>query len=142
MKLSLSLTFGLISTFKTKWFLLLYLPGAIAGLAGVFSIAASDMSDSAMKLITGLFWGLAGMTSWVMIIVGITGWGGSDRGGRGRVLQAIIICIAAWGALYSDWVLVIVAQNGVAGYPYQALRWVKALWVLYYIGKRLTLFMP
>ena len=139
MKLSLSLSFGFISIFKTKWFTLLYLPGAIAGLAGVFSIAASDMSD--LKFITGLFWGLVGLMSLTMIIVGITGWGGSDRGGCGRVLQAIIICIVSWGALYSDWVLVIGAQNGVAGYPYQELRWVKVLWVLYYIGKRLTLFM-
>lgn len=76
----------------------------------------------------------------MVIIVGITGWGGSDRV-VGAGLQVIIICIAAWGALYSDWVLVIVARNGVAGYPYQTLKWVKALWVWYYIGKRLTLFM-
>ncbi|KAL3297364.1 hypothetical protein RB213_011272 [Colletotrichum asianum] len=135
MKLSLSLTYGLISIFHAKQISLLYLPGAIAGLAGSFSIAASTMSEPAMKLVTGLFWGLAGMTSATIILAGCT-WG------RGQYTPAaVLVCVMAYGALYSDWVLVIVANAGVSGYPHRSPTWEKVLWVFYFIGKRLALFM-
>ncbi|KAK1843380.1 xylosidase arabinofuranosidase [Colletotrichum chrysophilum] len=84
MKLSLSLTYGLISIFHAKQISLLYLPGAIAGLTGSFSIAASTMSEPAMKLVTGLFWGLAGMTSATIILAGCT-WG------RGQYTPAAVL---------------------------------------------------
>ncbi|KAK1975838.1 hypothetical protein LZ30DRAFT_736318 [Colletotrichum cereale] len=80
------------------------------------------MSDPAMKLVTGLFWGLAGMTAF-------------------RIMIGIIACVMAYGALYSDWVLVIAAKTGLSGFPYHSPAWEKVLWVFYFVGKRLSLFM-
>ncbi|KAE9581710.1 hypothetical protein CGMCC3_g2261 [Colletotrichum fructicola] len=136
MKLSLSLTYG-PSAFSTpnRYLYFTYLVRSQASQDRFLSQHRQCPSQPAMKLVTGLFWGLAGMTSATIILAGCT-WG------RGQYTPAaVLVCVMAYGALYSDWVLVIVANAGVSGYPHGSPTWEKVLWVFYFIGKRLALFM-
>lgn len=60
------------------------------------------------------------------------------------MLCAIILgYMWAIGALWSDWVLAIIADN-IVGSPFDGNKTtskaVKALWVFYWVGKRLSLF--
>ncbi|KAK6593045.1 hypothetical protein H4I96_11643 [Botrytis cinerea] len=125
MKLALSLSSGFIAIFPSPWWLLLYLPGVIAGTAGTISLASTNFTNT-MLIVTAVF--------------------GAEKGDRfdsgllgfmGFYTASIPVCVV-FGALYSDWVLAIAAKN-LTGYPTDESSLVQALWFLYMIGKRLSL---
>ncbi|KAM3069184.1 hypothetical protein ACMFMG_010704 [Clarireedia jacksonii] len=122
MKLSLTISFALVAVINEELYALLYFPGAMVGLVGIFSIAASDMHNSGMKFVTGFFWDMAALTSFSLFAVGAN----VDKQKRG-LRTATVVSILAWGALCIDWAWMIVANNGVARYPYDAFGWVKVL---------------
>ncbi|TGO75606.1 hypothetical protein BELL_0203g00020 [Botrytis elliptica] len=144
MKLALSLTSGFIAIFPSFWWLLLYLPGVIAGTAGTISLASSNFS-SRMSTITAVFGGVGLAIAIATVFISCLWFSGSDKNpfGTGALIglsgyaSCVPICLV-FGALYSDWVLAIVADN-LMGYPSGQSKSVQALWVLYMIGKRLNL---
>ncbi|KAJ8059733.1 hypothetical protein OCU04_011377 [Sclerotinia nivalis] len=146
MKLALSLTSGFITIFPSPWWLLLYLPGVIAGTAGTISLASSNFTNKILA-ITAVF---GGVSLACCIVIMITSWFllGYKRGDRfntgvllslGFYTVSIPVCLV-FGALYSDWVLAIAAEN-LSGYPTDEPKLVQGLWILYMIGKRLNLLM-
>ncbi|TGO42901.1 hypothetical protein BHYA_0004g00270 [Botrytis hyacinthi] len=144
MKLALSLTSGLIALFPSFWWLLLYLPGVIAGTAGTISLASSNFSPR-MSTITAVFGGVGLAIAIATVFITYFWFSGRDKNlfGAGALIglsgyaSCVPICLV-FGALYSDWVLAIVADN-LMGYPSGQSKSVQALWVLYMIGKRLNL---
>ncbi|TGO65224.1 hypothetical protein BCON_0003g00170 [Botryotinia convoluta] len=144
MKLALSLTSGFIAIFPSFWWLLLYLPGVIAGTAGTISLASSNFSPR-MSTITAVFGGVGLAIAIATVFIFCLRFSGSDKNpfGTGALIglsgyaSCVPICLV-FGALYSDWVLAIVADN-LMGYPSGQSKSVQALWVLYMIGKRLNL---
>lgn len=131
MKLALSLTSGFIAIFPSFWWILLYSPGVIAGTAGTISLVALNPS-STMRIVTGVFAGVAPVCSVAACIAFLTYIGNRRMGdGKAFVLEALCFlcalpCVLMPGALFSDWVLGIVANN-LVGYPYGGSDAVKAL---------------
>ncbi|KAF7951554.1 hypothetical protein EAE96_006859 [Botrytis aclada] len=136
MKLALSLTSGFIAIFPSFWWLLLYLPGVIAGTAGTISLASSNFSPR-MSTITAVFGGVGLSISIATVIIFWFFLSGSGRNpvgtgaliGLGGYASFVPICLV-FGALYSDWVLAIAADN-LMGYSSGASKSVQALWILY-----------
>ncbi|KAF5870159.1 uncharacterized protein Bfra_010305 [Botrytis fragariae] len=144
MKLALSLSSGFIAIFPSPWWLLLYLPGVIAGTAGTISLASSNFTNT-MLTVTAVFGGvsLACCIASIIISCYLLGSEKGDNLNSGVLALfsfytvSIPVCVV-FGALYSDWVLAIAADN-LTGYPTDESDLVQALWVLYMIGKRLSL---
>lgn len=151
MKFALALTSSLIgfcpSDYEDKaMWVLVYIPGAIAGTAGTISLAISGFNHSIM-VISAVFGCLALACSLVSMIIACCACRYKDynpcvKGALGGLtgFLAFIPYTVVFGALYSDWVLAIVGNN-LVGYPFGDNRVVKVLWVLYWVGKRLNLFM-
>lgn len=144
MKLALSLSSGFIAIFPSPWWLLLYLPGVIAGTAGTISLASSNFTNT-MLTVTAVFGGVS-LACCIVSIITSCFLLGSEKGNDidsgifalfGSYAVCIPVCVV-FGALYSDWVLAIAAEN-LTGYPTDESKLVQALWVLYMIGKRLSL---
>ncbi|CCD52250.1 hypothetical protein BofuT4_P080450.1 [Botrytis cinerea T4] len=144
MKLALSLSSGFIAIFPSPWWLLLYLPGVIAGTAGTISLASTNFTNT-MLIVTAVFGGVSLACCIVSIVIACFLLG-SEKGDRfdsgllgfmGFYTASIPVCVV-FGALYSDWVLAIAAKN-LTGYPTDESSLVQALWFLYMIGKRLSL---
>ncbi|KAI9644706.1 hypothetical protein NHQ30_006732 [Ciborinia camelliae] len=138
MKLALSLTSGFVVIFPSAWWALLYLPGVIAGTAGTISLASSNFTGK-MSTITAVFGGvgLAFCIATVMIFWCRNKYE-TERAFAKGILKACLLACLVFGALYSDWVLAIVADN-LTGYPFGQSKLVQGLWILYMTGKRLNL---
>jgi hypothetical protein len=141
MKFSLALTSGVICIYPHEWWLFLYIPGAMAGTIGSISLAESNFG-SKMQIITGAF-GVAGIAWYIAAFFLYNKLRVSDPDDfifNILFWFAFVPFMVIFWALYSDWVLAI-AGNNIMGYPYGANKAAKALWVMYWIGKRLNLFM-
>lgn len=151
MKLGLSLTSVLITGnldhySKIIWVLEL-LPYAIAAIpstVGTIFVSASDFTGS-MKIVTGVF-----AAAWFLISFGGLKW--MFENVEPRITVKVFFCflfitffgfMLIFGALWSNWVLAIIADN-LVGSPFEGNKTtektVRILWVVYWIGKRLNLF--
>lgn len=139
MKLGLSLTSILVGFFPVRHWVIFYVVGSIPGTVGTIFLAASYF-NGAMKIVTGVFAGVGFLVSFVVLGKGIDNYGHSVGGIVAVILAASFGFMPLLGAFWSDWVLAVIAHN-VAGYPSKSTKAVKALWVVYWIGKRLGLFM-
>lgn len=139
MKLGLSLTSVMVSLVPSKIWAIFYVVASIPGTVGTIFLAASDFNGT-MKIVTGVFAGVGFLVQLVVIIVGVHRYAHSTGGRVAVGLAAIFGFMPLLGAFWSDWVLAVIADN-IAGYPSKSTKAVKALWVVYWIGKRLGLLM-
>lgn len=79
MKLALALTSTLIGLYPEPWWVLLYIPGAIAGTAGTISLATSNFGHS-MMIVTAVFGTLALACSLVTMTITCFLLGGTEGG--------------------------------------------------------------
>lgn len=139
MKLGLSLTSVMIGFSPEKEWVILYVLSAVPGTVGTIFLAASYF-NGAMKIVTGVFAGVGFLICFAVLGWGLDHHGRSPGGMFGVMLAAMFGFMPLLGAVWSDWVLAVIADN-TAGYPYRSNKAVQALWVVYWIGKRLGLFM-
>jgi hypothetical protein len=131
---------------KVLFWLLLYIPGVVGGLAGLFSLVGETIkTNQNVKTITGVF---GGVTLLVALLVGLLVWlriseRGSSEGSLDPVfasgmmfLGVTIGCLAILGAFYSDWILAAIAEN-LSGFPSSDNA---ALYWSYFVAKRLPFF--
>jgi len=122
-------------SYNVLFWLLLYAPGVVAGLAGLFSLVGRTINTNQdVKIITGVF---GGVTLLLAIAVFMLACCASSRFMSGIWIFVVsLVCLAALGAFYSDWILAAIADN-LAGAP---SRDNAAVYWLYFIAKRLPFF--
>jgi hypothetical protein len=169
-KLDLSVTFGLLSLHaaaiipksrmqdfddftgghgeaaKVLFWLLLYIPGVAAGMAGLLSLVADTIATNHnVMVVTAVF---GSITLFVAAVVGlIVCCVFADKASTGVIfgsfvgssLSACLValgCFGILGAFYSDWILASIAENmsGVPSSDNAALYW------SYFVAKRLPFF--
>jgi hypothetical protein len=139
---------------KVLWWLLLYVPGVVAGLSGLLSLVFKEIGHNAhVKIITEVFGAVVAFPALLMLIFGIIGM--CSQGGGGRKMEAnnssteslgkntVVIGLMVFlvagsatsvlAALYSDWILGAIAGN-LVGLPSGD---VKLLYWGYIVAKRL-----
>jgi hypothetical protein len=141
---------------KVLWWLLLYVPGVVAGLSGLLSLVFKEIGQNAhVKIITEVFGTVICFLAGLMLIVGIIGMYSQCCGsrkevnnlsmenlGKGTVAIGIMLFLVAGSAtsvlaaLYSDWVLGAIAGN-LVGLPSGD---VAPLYWGYILAKRLPFF--
>ncbi|TVY22566.1 hypothetical protein LHYA1_G008327, partial [Lachnellula hyalina] len=139
MKLALSLTSGIIGlqtrddSEDERWWGLLYLPGVVAGTVGAVSLAASNFIGP-MGAITVVFGGVALMSSMAAVPILVGYYRDGDRQATRAEAFTILVpglflvfllIVLILGALYSDWVLAVIANNPV-GYPTKGSKGIQA----------------
>lgn len=127
------------------FYLVLYIPGLIAGIAGLFSLVSETIeSNHDVKIVTGTFGGAIGLGGLVGLL--LTDIGPLDFDDEDACVCAMITIVLGWvassvpwlclfGVLYSDWVLGAIAGN-LAGSPSSDNA---ALYWTYFVAKRLPL---
>jgi hypothetical protein len=139
------------------WWLLLYVPGVVAGLSGLLSLVFKEIGQNAhVKIITEVFGTVICFPAGVMLIVGIIGMCSQCCGsrkeevnnssmenlGKSTVAIGVMVFLVAGSAtsvlaaLYSDWVLGAIAGN-LVGLPSGD---VAPLYWGYILAKRLPFF--
>jgi hypothetical protein len=143
---------------KVLWWLLLYVPGVVAGLSGLLSLVFKEIGKNAhVKIITEVFGAVIAFPAGLMLIFGIIGMCSQCCGGRTEkevnnssmenlgkstvavgIMVFLVACSATsiLAALYSDWVLGAIAGN-LVGLPSGD---VAPLYWGYILAKRLPFF--
>ncbi|KAE9373167.1 hypothetical protein N431DRAFT_438524 [Stipitochalara longipes BDJ] len=143
---------------KVLWWLLLYVPGVVAGLAGLLSLVFKEIGHNAdVKIITEVFGAVIAFPAGLMLIIGIivlfsqccgsrekaeVNNSSMENLGRSTVVISIMVCLVAAGAtsvlaaLYSDWILGAIAGN-LVGLPSGDIA---PLYWGYILAKRLPFF--
>jgi hypothetical protein len=142
---------------KVLWWLLLYIPGVVAGLSGLSSLVFKEIGHNAhVKIITEVFGAVIAFSAGLMLIFGIIGMCSQCCGSRKEVVNnssmenlgkntvaiGIMVFLVAGSAtsvlaaLYSDWVLGAIAGN-LVGLPSGD---VAPLYWGYILAKRLPFF--
>lgn len=152
MKLALSLVSTLNAKFPSWWWMLLYAPGLISGIAGAMAITIAVKGAEIIPLcvfsVLLFFWAVVGFV-WLYregqgksqpLSDPIEKWLGENTskglGVFGYFIPGLIILM---GSLWTDIVLSIATGNYI-GYPFEGTSTTKGLWILYFVGKRLSLF--
>lgn len=151
MKLALSLTSTFNAGTPSWYWLFLYAPGLISGMAGAMSITLEVWSQEmfllcvfAVSLVIvislGLWWlyeDHRDKTIPFSVVISNT-WGKDKKSAKMIFCYYIPGFIVLWGSLWTDWVLAIATGN-LFGYPFEGSAKTKGLWILYFVGKRLSL---
>ncbi|KAE8447825.1 hypothetical protein EG329_010054 [Mollisiaceae sp. DMI_Dod_QoI] len=122
---------------KVLWWLLLYVPGVVAGLSGLLSLVFKEIGQNAhVRIITEVFGAVIALPAGLMLLVGIIGMcrqccgsrkeemnnSSMENLGKNTVAIGIMVFLVAGvatsvlAALYSDWVLGAIAGN-LVGLP-------------------------
>jgi hypothetical protein len=126
---------------KVLFWLILYIPGVVAGMAGLLSLVGETIhSNHDVLVVTSVF---GAVTLAAALLVGLLVCCGSN----GRIFQSlvgsglttlfvILGCFGVLGAFYSDWILAAIAENmsGMPSSDNAALYW------SYFVAKRLPFF--
>ena len=133
---------------KILFWLFLYIPGVVAGLAGLFSLVGQTiMTNKDVKIITAVFGGvtlaLAAVTGLVVCCALIS----DSKSSASHLFESMFASgisavgisvglFAILGAFYSDWILAAIAENlsGAPSSDNAALYW------SYFVAKRLPFF--
>lgn len=123
--------------YSPAW-LLLYLPGLITGLTGLFSLVKENWHIHAVQLITYIMWGVSGGLALLAGSAGLI----AEEGFIKKTSSAFIVlssssvmAVGVVGALYSDWILGSIAGN-YGGVPSGDNVW---LYWGYFVAKKLPL---
>lgn len=101
----------------SAWWLLLYLPGLITGLVGLFSLVKDNWDNHAIRLITYIMWGIpGGLSLCLACCVYFSVDDEKTTVGTFTLIGSVLVAIGIFGALYSDWILGAIAGN-YAGLP-------------------------
>jgi len=120
------------STGGTLFWVLLYMPGMIAGFTGLISLIIHHWKgDTKLHIITYVFGGVLGFC---VLIVGLAMYG-DGSGGAGTTAMVGFLAFTVLAALYGDWALGAMADNllGTPSGDSSGLYW------SYFILKRLTM---
>jgi hypothetical protein len=126
---------------KVLFWLILYIPGVGAGLAGLLSLVGETIhSNHNVMIVTAVF---GAVTLAAALLVGVLVCCGSNGriigsliGSGVTSLFVILGCFGVLGAFYSDWILAAIAENmpGTPSSDNAALYW------SYFVAKRLPFF--
>jgi len=125
---------------KVLFWLILYIPGVIAGMAGLLSLVAETINSNHNIMIVTAVFGAVTLAAALLvgIIVCCLSLESSVRiiGSGLTSLFVILGCFGVLGAFYSDWILAAIAENmsGTPSPDNAALYW------SYFVAKRLPFF--
>jgi hypothetical protein len=127
------------------WMLLVYIPGLITGLVGMFSLVGLNWGNHTVRLITISIWGAFGGIVGLIILVGICICGsGVDQKIIGLALLSLgvfgVIGVSVLGILYNDWILGAASNNLIGAPSFSRSGYGAYLYWAYFVAKKLPLF--
>jgi hypothetical protein len=121
----------------SAWWVLLYLPGLITGLVGLFSLVKENWDNSTIRLITYVMWGVPGGVCVLFACFVCAVVDSKDRtlGGSFTLIGSVVAGVGIVGAWYNDWILAAIAENysGLPSSDNAVLYWG------YFIAKKIPL---
>ena len=126
---------------RVYFWLLLYIPGVCAGMAGLFSLVAETIHDNHKVMIVTAVFGSIALTGALVYggVFGLLSQGGMIGkifASGGSILVMALAGLGVLGVFYSDWILAAIAEN-MSGTPSSDIE---ALYWSYFVFKRLPFF--